>query len=89
MNSLRGQSIVFNTIDNQGKQSWEEHVFSPILGDDGEVLYIIESFRDITKIKTLEKMYSGMRELIDNVVQSSVSGIMAADRRGNIILMMN
>ena len=82
-----GQSIVFTSTDSQGKQSWEEHVFSPILGDDGEVLYIIESFRDITKIKTLEKMYSGIRELIDNVVQSSVSGIMAADRRGNIILM--
>ncbi len=82
-----GQSIVFTTTDSQGKQSWEEHVFSPILGDDGEVLYIIESFRDITKIKTLEKMYSGIQELIDNVVQSSVSAIIAADRRGNIILM--
>ncbi len=82
-----GQSIVFSITDNQGRQSWEERVFSPILGDDGEVLYIIESFRDITRVKILEKMYSGMRELIDNVVQSSVSGIMAADRRGNIILM--
>lgn len=82
-----GQSIVFTTTDSQGRQRWEDRVFSPILDDDGEVVYIIESFRDITKIKTLEKLYSGMRELIDNVVQSSVSGIMAADRRGNIILM--
>ncbi|MDJ0621505.1 MAG: PAS domain S-box protein [Desulfocapsaceae bacterium] len=82
-----GKSIVFTTTDSQGRQRWEDRVFSPILDDNGDVVYIIESFRDITKIKTLEKLYSGMRELIDNVVQSSVSGIMAADRRGNIILM--
>jgi len=83
----KGQSIVFNTTDDKGLQRWEDRVFSPILGDDGEVCYIIESFRDITRVKTLEKMYSGMRQLIDNVVQSSVSSIMAADRQGNIILM--
>ncbi len=83
----KGHSIVFNTTGSDGKEKWEDRVFSPILGDDGEVSYIIESVRDVTRVKILEKMYSGMRELIDNVVQSSVSGIMAADRKGNIILM--
>lgn len=83
----RGQSIVFSTVDKEGKDKWEEHVFSPILNGDGSVGHIIESIRDVTRYKKLEKMYSGMRVLIDNVVQSSVSGIMAADRKGNIILM--
>jgi len=83
----KGQSIVFNTSGQDGNQKWEDRVFSPIMNDDGEVSFVIESVRDITRVKTLEKMYSGMRVLIDNVVQSSVSGIMAADRRGNIILM--
>jgi PAS domain S-box-containing protein len=85
--SKEGQSIVLNIVDAGGKQKWEDRVFSPILGDDGEVRYVIESVRDVTRVKILEKMYSGMRQLIDNVVQSSVSGIMAADRKGNIILM--
>ncbi len=83
----RGQSVVLDIVGSDGEKKWEDRVFSPILGEDGEVRYIIESIRDITRVKTLEKMYIGMRELIDNVVQSSVSGIMAADRRGNIILM--
>lgn len=83
----KGQSIVFNIKDANGKDKWEDRVFSPILDDDGEVRYVIESVRDVSRVKILEKMYRGMRELIDNVVQSSVSGIMAADRRGNIILM--
>lgn len=85
--SKKGQSIVFKTTGSDGKEKWEDRVFSPIMGKAGEVEYIIESVRDVTRVKTLEKMYTGMRELIDNVVQSSVSGIMAADRRGNIILM--
>ncbi len=83
----KGHSIVFNLKDVNGKEKWEDRVFSPIIDDDGEVRYVIESVRDVSRVKILEKMYRGMRELIDNVVQSSVSGIMAADRRGNIILM--
>ena len=81
------QSIVLKDVDSRNDKTWEERVFSPILDDDGEVSYVIESLRDITKVKTLEKKYSDVRQLIDKVVQSSVSGILAADRKGEIILM--
>lgn len=66
---------------------WEERVFSPIFNENNTVQYIIESLRDITEIKSLEKKYSGVRKLIDKVVQSSVSAIIAANRKGEIILM--
>jgi two-component system, NtrC family, sensor kinase len=82
-----GQSVLLKIKDPDGKERWEDRVFSPILGDDGEVKYVIESFRDVTRVKTLEKMYSGVWELIDKVVQSSVQAIIAADRSGTIILM--
>lgn len=85
--SCKSQSIEVQTWDKNGNTIWEERVFSPILDDKGKVKYIVESIRDITRIKHLEKRYSEMRELIDKVVQSSVSAIMAADREGNIILM--
>jgi len=81
------QSIVLKDIDSNNDKTWEERVFSPMLNDDGEVSYVIESLRDITKVKSLEKKYSDVRQLIDKVVQSSVSGILAADRKGEIILM--
>lgn len=83
----KGQSVLLKIKDPDGTERWEDRVFSPILGDDGEVKYIIESFRDVTRVKTLEKMYSGVWELIDKVVQSSVQAIIAADRTGTIILM--
>ncbi len=81
------QSVLLKFADQHGQIGWEERVFSPILGVDGEVDYIIESIRDVSRVKNLEKMYDGIRELIDRVVQSSVSAIIAADRRGRIIMM--
>ena len=87
LKSKQNQSDVHKNIAENGEVVWEERVFSPILGNDGEVKYVIESLRDITKVKHLEKKYSDVRELIDKVVQSSVSAIMAADRKGEIILM--
>ncbi|EKD37539.1 MAG: hypothetical protein ACD_75C01094G0003 [uncultured bacterium] len=80
-------SVVMKNVDERGDEIWEERVFSPICMDTGEVKYVIESIRDVTAVKHLEKKYSDVRELIDKVVQSSVSGILAADRKGEIILM--
>ncbi len=82
-----GQSVLLKFTDHNGQVGWEERVFSPIVGESGDVDYIIESIRDVSRVKNLEKMYSGIRELIDRVVQTSVSAIIAADRRGRIIMM--
>jgi two-component system, NtrC family, sensor kinase len=87
LKSKENQSVVQKNIGFDGEIVWEERFFAPILDNDGEVKYVIESLRDITKVKHLEKKYSDVRELIDKVVQSSVSAIMAADRKGEIILM--
>ena len=87
LDSGQTQSIQVQSRDQDGNTFWEERVFSPIIDENGAVKYIIESIRDISRIKHLERKYSEMRELIDKVVQSSPAGIMAADRSGNIILM--
>lgn len=81
------QSIIQQSQDKEGVEFWEERYFSPIFDENNEVKYIMESLRDITAVKKLEKQYSDVRELIDKVVQSSVSAIIAADRKGEIILM--
>ena len=87
LKSKETQSVVHKKIGEDGEIIWEERVFAPIFCKNGQVKYVIESLRDITKVKHLEKKYSDVRELIDKVVQSSVSAIMAADRKGDIILM--
>lgn len=83
----KGNSILRRIVDDHGEEMWEDRVFSPILDDQGEVMYIMESVRDVTRLKTLEKELQKTREFFENVVQSSVSPIVTADRKGNILYM--
>ncbi len=81
-----GHTSLRRVIGASGKEAWEDRVFSPILDDEGNVLYIIESIRDVTKVKTLEKELVGIRAFMEKLVQSSTSGIIAANRRGRILV---
>jgi PAS domain S-box-containing protein len=81
-----GHTILRRVIGQKGKEAWEDRVFSPILDEDGSVRYIIESIRDVTKLKTLEKELEGVRAFMEKLVQSSTSGIIAANRRGRIVV---
>ena len=83
----KGNSILRRTTTKNGDERWEDRVFSPILDDKGEVLYIMESVRDVTLIKTLEKELKKTKEFFENVLQSSVSPIVTANRRGKILFM--
>ena len=87
MADRKGHSILRSIIGEDGKEKWEDRVFSPIVDDNGEVLYIMESVRDVTKLKTLEKELKKTKEFFENVIQSSVSAIVAADRKGKILFL--
>jgi PAS domain S-box-containing protein len=82
-----GHSMLRRIQHPDGSEHWEDRVFSPILDDEGEVLYVIESIRDVTRSKALEKNLQDIRELLNRVLQSSASAIIAADREGHILLM--
>ncbi len=82
-----GHSVLRQVKDAEGWEHWEDRVFSPILDESGQVTYILESIRDVTKIKTLEKALKETEALFEKVIQSSASAIVAADRDGNILLM--
>ncbi len=75
------------TFTQRISDQWEDRVFSPILNDEGEVAYIIESIRDVTRLKLLESELTEIREFMSRVVHSSASAIVAADRNGKIELM--
>ncbi len=82
-----GDSVLRQVKSQDGTVKWEDRVFSPILDEEGRVIYVIESVRDVTRTKTLEKMFNGIRAFLDRVIQSSPSAIVAADNRGKILLM--
>lgn len=83
----KGNSVLRKVVTDDGQERWEDRVFSPILDDEGEILYIMESIRDVTRLKTLEIELKKTREFFENVIQSSASPIVAADRKGKILFM--
>jgi len=82
-----GQTIIRRTASLTGKMLWEDRVFSPILGDDGNVAYIMESVRDITRLKNLEYTLKETEAFLTKIIHGSPVAIVVADRFANILLM--
>jgi len=82
-----GHSVLHQIKTKDGSVKWEDRVFSPILDADGRVIYVIESVRDVTRTKTLEQMFNGIREFLDKMIQSSASAIVASGIDGKLLLM--
>jgi two-component system, NtrC family, sensor kinase len=82
-----GQTILRRLKLPGRREKWEDRIFSPIIDDTGEVKYIIEKIRDVTHVKKLERELSGIKVFMEKFVESSISGIIAADRRGRILVM--
>ncbi len=82
-----GQTIIRRTTSLTGKMLWEDRVFSPILGDDGNVVYIMESVRDVTRLKNLEHTLKETEAFLTKIIHGSPVAIVVADRFANILLM--
>ena len=70
-----------------GTEKWDNRVFSPILDEAGEVLYVMECIHDVTELKMLERELSGAKDFTQKLIQSSTTAIIAADNRGRIMTM--
>ncbi len=82
-----GHSVLKYVKTRGGKKKWDNRVFSPILDDAGNVLYIVESMHDVTQIKNLERELSGAKDFTQKLIQSSTTAIIAADRKGRVLTM--
>ena len=83
----RGHSVLEYVTTAAGIEKWENRVFSPILDEAGEVLYIVECIHDVTQLKKLERELSGAKDFTQKLIESSTTAIIAADRRGKIVTM--
>lgn len=82
-----GTSAMRRFTTRTGKRLYEDRVFSPILDDKGEVAYIMESVRDITRQKHLELALKETEDFLEKVILGSPIAIVAADRYGHVLLM--
>ena len=83
----KGQNMLHSVTTKSRKKLWEDRVFSPILGDDGEVAYILESVRDVTRVKNLEIALKETEAFLEKIITASPIAIAVADRYGNLLLM--
>lgn len=82
-----GASVRRRRITRTGKRLYEDRVFAPILDDDGQVAYVMESIRDVTRQKNLELALKETEAFLEKLILGSPIAIVAADRYGDILLM--
>jgi PAS domain S-box-containing protein len=82
-----GETVMQRTTSLTGKFFWEDRVFSPILDDKGDVAYIMESVRDITRLKNLEHTLKETEAFLEKIIHASPVAIVVADMYDNILLM--
>lgn len=82
-----GHSVMKYVTTGAGVEKWDNRVFSPILDEAGEVLYVVECIHDVTQIKLLERELSGAKDFTQKLIESSTTAIIAADLRGRIVTM--
>jgi|WetSurMetagenome_2_1015567.scaffolds.fasta_scaffold05045_1 two-component system, NtrC family, sensor kinase len=82
-----GHSVLRCLTTNAGKEKWDNRVFSPILDENGEILYVVECIHDVTQLKLLERELSGAKDFTQKLIESSTTAIIAADPHGKILTM--
>jgi len=83
----QGHSAVKIVATGEGEEKWDNRVFSPIVDETGEVRYVVECIHDMTPVKTLERELSDAREFTQKIIRSSTCAMIAADRKGRILMM--
>ncbi len=80
----------FSTVrefeDENGETRFEVITISPIFDEEGELVQILEASRDVTDRIKLEKEVEKSNTFLENVIKSTVDGIVVVDTRGNVII---
>lgn len=70
-----------------GSDFYENLIYSPILGDDGEIEYIVVTIKDITRAKHMESDLARTKKFLENIIEGSGHAIIVFDVEGSILLM--
>ncbi len=69
-----------------GREAYDVVTVSPIFDHQGEVSQILEASRDVTQRVQLEREVDRNKTLFQNVIESTVDGIVMVDTRGNVLI---
>lgn len=72
--------------DQNGETRFDVLTVAPIFGSDGEMIGIVEASRDVTDRLKLEREYQKSSIFLENVIQSTVDGIVVVDTKGKVLI---
>ena len=68
------------------EESYDVVTISPIFNHEGEICQILEASRDVTQRVRLEREVEQNKTLFQNVIESTVDGIVMVDTKGNVLI---
>jgi len=81
---------IFSTVSERADENGETHydvvTIAPIFDERGEIIQILEASRDITERVKLEKEVEKSNIFFENMIQSTVDGIVVVDTKGNVLI---
>ena len=79
-------STIHEYVGKDGKEHFDVITVSPMFNEKGEVVKLIEASRDVTQRIALEKKAQRSSIFLQNVIQSTVDGIVVVDTKGNVLI---
>lgn len=79
-------STIHEIQKDNGESSFEVVTVSPIFDENGEVVQILETSRDVTQRIRLEREVQRSKTFLENVIESTVHGIVVVDTKGNVLI---
>jgi PAS domain S-box-containing protein len=81
---------IFSTIEEypmeNGESRFDVITVAPILNNEGEIVQILEASRDVTDRMKLESEAQKSSTFLQNVIQSTVDGIVVVDTKGHVLI---
>jgi PAS domain S-box-containing protein len=89
LNQIKEKGI-FSTIeeyvDTDNQSRFDVITIAPICNDKGDIVQILEASRDVTDRILLENEAQKSNTFLQNVIQSTVDGIVVVDTKGNVLI---
>jgi len=83
----RGFFSTFREFQNEdGETRFDVITVAPIYNEQGEMIQILEASRDITERIRLEREVQKSNTFFENVIKSTVDGIVFLDTKGNVLI---
>ena len=79
-------STIKEYVDENGETRFDVITLAPIFDEQGKIVQLLEASRDVSERLMLEREMQKSNIFFQNVIQSTVDGIVVVDTKGNVLI---